>query len=226
MYIQLVNTLSRFGFVLACVLSVVGCDPSGAKRGQQFGSILLSVTHEDGSPYAGLVVRLAGTSLESATDAEGNARFEGLPAGERVSLVYSQPFSVQDRERGVVGSEMLLEDAASVTVPEGEVQLHAQVKAKLQPAGCNTMPWAMMGVTTGSDLAPFIAKGSVGKYGPCSCKASATAPLGVPACPGTTIFAAGAAPAPQAWSVTSDTCLGDAPNCAAPIRSATADVFK
>ncbi len=117
----------------------------------------------DGSPYAGLVVRVAGKSLEAVTDAQGKVRFEGLPAGQKVSLVYSQPFSVHDREHRVVASEMLLEDAASVTIPKGEVQLSAQVKAGLHAgAGCNTTPWAFVSVTTGSDLAPFIAKGSTG----------------------------------------------------------------
>ncbi len=228
MYAQkIVTRLSCSCLVLALVLSALGCDPASAKKELQFGSIALFVTHEDRSPYPGLVVRVAGTSLEATTDAQGRVRFEGLPAGETVSLVYSQSFEVQDREQGVVAGEMILEDAASVTVPEGEVQLSAQVKAGLQPgAVCNTTPWAIVGVTTGSDLAPFIAKGSVGKHGPCSCRASATAPLGAPPCPGTTVFGAGAPPAPQAWAVTSDTCLSDAPNCDGPVRSATAMVFK
>ncbi len=226
------TTRNIFVFVLFLVGSQAQADAARATKRCPLGpvgGIVLKVTDSAGAPYDGLSVRLDGTKRRLTTDARGLVHFKKVPAGP-ASLSYEQPFVTTDGHGNQIPARMRLENAVLVMVKRGEtVQLSSQVEAQadvlVAPRQCGTTPWAIVGITEGG-LAPFVAKGSVGKVGPCACQGFADDPLGDPACPGTTVYGASAAPPAQLWSVISETCLGDVPACPLPIEAIQASVFK
>jgi hypothetical protein len=189
------------------------------------GSIQVSVHDSHGAPKQGMVVRLEGTDRSATVGPSGVVVFMDVAPG-LAFLTFAQPFAVQETSGDLVVDEMALDSVGQVQIiPSVTSSLQATVAAVAEAgpvAVCESTPWAIMGVIQGG-IAPYVAAGRVGVHGACPCTATATPPLNIPPCPGTTVFAAGAPPPPQIWTVTSTTCLGGA-GCVLPNKTATATV--